>query len=121
VRASVNSDFIIGVRFRDLKGNFVYSANDIKNIHQINGVQCDKFIVSTEVKIPLAHNDYVISTAIFGFNDGKAFLDGVYDYGKAVIWEQIEDAAYLKVHPFKLMPLVGPVNTCMELNIEKIN
>ena len=117
----VSSDFILGVRLRDLKGNFVYSANDINSIHRIEAVPGDRFVVSTNIRIPLTHQDYVVLTGVFGFNDGMAFTNGVYDFLKSVIWDVIEDAAYLKVHPHKLMPLAGPVNTSFNLEVKKIN
>ena len=105
---------------RDLKGNFVYSANDINCTHRIEAAPGDHLVVSTELRIPLAHQDYVVLTGVFGFMDGIAFVGGTYDYSKAVIWDVIEDAAYLKVHPCKIMPLVGPVNACFDLKVQKI-
>jgi lipopolysaccharide transport system ATP-binding protein len=116
----ISSDFILGVRLRDLKGNFVYSANDINCTHRIEAAPGDHLVVSTELRIPLAHQDYVVLTGVFGFMDGIAFVGGTYDYSKSVIWDVIEDAAYLKVHPCKIMPLVGPVNACFDLKVQKI-
>lgn len=116
----VNSDFILGIRLRDTKGNFVYSGNDISTIHRLEAKPGDLYVASTDIKMPLASQDYVVLTGIFGFKDGLAFTNGVYDYFKAVIWDVVEDAAYFKVHPFKIMPLVGPVNTAFNLRINKI-
>ncbi len=120
IREPVNSDFILGLRLRDTKGNFVYSANDINAIHRLEAKPGDRYVVSSEVKIPLAPQDYVVLTGIFGFKDGTAFSNGAYDFSKSVIWDVIEDAAYLRVHPFKLMPLVGPVSTSFDLRIRKL-
>jgi len=117
----VNSDFVIGVRIRDLKGHFVYSANDINSIQRIQAIPGERFVVSTNMKIPLTHQDYVMSMAVFGFNDGTAYTGGMYDFSKAVIWDQIEEAAYIKVLPHKFMPLPGPVNTTYKLEVRKIN
>ena len=117
----VNSDFILGIRLRDLKGNFIYSANDIDSIHRIEAATGDRIFVSTELRMPLAHQDYVVLTGVFGFGDGVAHASGVYDYSKSVIWDVIEDAAYLKVHPCKVMPLAGPVHASINLKIENIN
>jgi hypothetical protein len=55
------------------------------------------FIASTGIRIPLAAQHCVVLTDIFGFQDGKAFSNGVYDFSNAVIWDIVEDAAYLKV------------------------
>ena len=117
----VNSDFILGVRLRDVKGNFVYSANDMDSIHRIKGVPGDRYLVSTDMKMPLTHQDYVVLTGVFGFKDGIAFAGGVYDYSKSVIWDVVEDAAFLKVHPCKVMPLAGPVNASFNLKVIKLN
>ncbi len=116
----ISSDFILGVRLRDLKGNFIYSANDINRTHRIEGAPGDRLVVSTDLRIPLAHQDYVVLTGLFGFQDGMAFAGGTYDYSRSVIWDVIEDAAYLKVHPCKVMPLAGPVNASFDLSVRKI-
>ena len=116
----VNSDFILGLRLRDLKGSFVLSANDITSVHRISGNVGDQFLVSTTFRVPLTHQDYVVLTGIFGFNDGEAFDNYAYDYTKSVIWDVIEDAAFIQVQPCKIMPLVGPVHTSIELSVSKI-
>jgi lipopolysaccharide transport system ATP-binding protein len=115
----ISSDFILGIRFRDLKGNFIYSANDIHKTHRIEGNPGDRILLSADLRIPLTHQDYVVSTAVFGFQDGMAFSGGTYDYLRSVIWDVIEDAAYLKVHPCKIMPLVGPVHATFDLKVRK--
>ena len=120
VREPVSSDSILGVRLRDLQGNFVYSANDISCIHRIEADRGDRIIVSTELRMPLASQDYVVLTGVFGFRDGMAFNAGVYDYSRSVIWDVIENAFYLKVHPCKIMPLPGPVNATFNLKLKKI-
>ena len=116
----VNSDFILGLRLRDLKGSFVLSANDITSVHRISGNAGDQFLVSTTFRVPLTHQDYVVLTGIFGFKDGAAFDNYAYDYTKSVIWDVIEDAAFIQVQPCKIMPLVGPVHTSIELSVSKI-
>ncbi|MCZ6799291.1 MAG: ABC transporter ATP-binding protein [Nitrospirae bacterium] len=116
----VNSDFILGFRMRDLKGNFVYSACDMNLVQRMEARPGDRFVLSTNIKIPLAHQDYVILTGVFGFKDGRAFNNTVYDFSQAMIWDVIEDAAYLKVHPHKVIPMPGPVNASFDLKIEKL-
>ena len=116
----VNSEFILGIRLRDTKGNFVYSGNDISTIHRLEAKPGDRYVASTDIKMPLESQDYVVLTGVFGFKDGLAFSAGVYDFSKSVIWDVIEDAAYLRVRPFKLMPLPGPVHVASDLRLKKI-
>lgn len=117
----VSSDIVLGFRIRDLQGNFIYSANDIWTIHKIEGNPGDRFVISTNINIPLAHQDYVVLTGVFGFSDGKAFNNGIYDFSKSIIWDVIEDAAYMKVDQHKLMPLAGPVHASFDLDIRKLS
>ena len=58
-------------------------------------------------------------TGVFGFKDGMAFVGGLYDYSRSVIWDVIEDAAYLKVSPCKRMPLAGPVHVTSNLALQR--
>jgi hypothetical protein len=116
----VSSDVILGVRLRDLKGNFVYSANDINCIQRIEAAPGDRILLSTDLRMPLASQDYVVMTGVFGFRDGVAFTAGVYDFSKAVVWDVIEDAFYFRVHLCKVMPLPGPVNACFQVKIKKL-
>ncbi len=120
VREPVNSDFILGFRMRDLKGNFVYSACDMNLVQRMEAEPGDQFVLSAKINIPLSHQDYVILTGVFGFKDGRAFNDSVYDFSQAMIWDVVEDAAYLKVHPHKVIPMPGPVNTSFDLKIQKV-
>jgi lipopolysaccharide transport system ATP-binding protein len=117
----VNSDFILGIRLRDLKGNFVYSANDIHSIHRIDAVSGERYLISTALRMPLAHQDYVVLTGVFGFRNGTAYANGAYDFSRSIIWDVIEDGAFLKVEPFKGMPLAGPVHASLDLKITKLN
>ncbi len=103
-----------------LKGNFIYSANDIDCIHRIEAAPGDRLVASTNLRMPLTSQEYVLLTGVFGFKDGIAFTAGVYDYSRSVIWDVIEDAFYLRVHPCKAMPLPGPVNVAFDLEIKKI-
>jgi len=120
VCAPVDSDFIVGVRFRDLKGNFVYSTHDLDTIHRMTAEAGERFVVSTAVKIPLTHQDYVIMTGVFGFNDGMTLVNGLYDFSKSIIWDVIEEAAYIKVRPCTRMPLAGPVHVSSNLALQRI-
>jgi hypothetical protein len=117
---SVNSDFVVGVWFRDLKGNSVYSANDLNKIHKLSAVAGESFVVSAKLKIPLSHQDYEVHTSIFGFKDGKAHAGDSYDFSRAVVWDMTDTAAYLAVRANKIMPVAGPVGTSFDLRIARI-
>jgi lipopolysaccharide transport system ATP-binding protein len=116
----VDSDFVIGVWFRDLRGNSVYSANDLKRIHNLTAVPGQSFVVSARLSIPLSHQDYEVHTSIFGFRGGKAQLGEHYDFSRAIIWDMTDSAAYLTVRPHRLMPVAGPVGGSFDMKIDRI-
>jgi hypothetical protein len=116
----VNSEFVIGVWFRDLKGNSVYSANDLTKIHKLRAAAGESFVVSAKLRIPLSHQDYEVHTSIFGFKEGKAHSGESYDFTRAVVWDMTDSAAYLTVRPNKVMPIAGPVGASFDLQIAKI-
>ena len=118
--ASVDSQFILAVRLRDLKGTFIYSINDLTSFHDMRGVVGDKFVASFSMRLPLHHQQYVISTAIFGFRSGNAFPHGSYDFSQAVIWDSIDDAAYIAVRQYIKMPLAGPVHISADLRLQRV-
>jgi len=116
----VDSDFIVALRVRDLKGVFIYSVNDLVKMHRIVASAGERYVAVTTLNLPLHHQDYVVSTAIFGFQSGDAYLNGAYDFSQSVIWEAIDDAAFITVNEYKVMPLPGPVHVSSDLILEKI-
>lgn len=121
INEPIDSDFVLALRIRDLKGSYICSVNDLAKIHRITGRRGDRFVATMDMSFPFHHQEYVVSLAVFGFRTGNAFLNGVYDFSQSEIWDSIDDAAFVKVLPFKLMPLAGPVHVSSELVVEKLN
>lgn len=117
---NIDSDFVLGIRIKDIKGNFVYSANDLEKVHRLCGNAGERFIIETELTLPLAKQDYVVLTGIFGFSEGGAFSNGAYDFTKAIIWDLIDDAAYVSIRQPSLMPAAGPVHSSINITIRKL-
>jgi lipopolysaccharide transport system ATP-binding protein len=117
---NIDSEFILAVRFFDTKGNCVLSAHDIFNTHHLRGDSSSLFHAHFNLRLPLHHQEYAVTTGIFGFQGKSAFSSGVYDFGLAEIWEVVEEAAFVKVNPCAKMPLPGPVHFAAPLQVVKI-
>jgi len=115
----IMSDILVGLLFRDLKGNDVFVANDLKVVHHIQAKPGDKFFVNAKLKIPLHHQDYKIMTSVLGYQNGSLRRIESYDFSNAIVFEAIDEAAFLTVCPYK-MPLRGPVHASTEVVIRKI-
>jgi hypothetical protein len=106
----VDSDYVLGVRLRDLRGNYVLSAQHLEGIQRIQLPAGGYAYGSVTLRLPVTHGDYVLRTGIFGFRDGEARDTGRYDFSRAVFWDVREDAMIIRVRPYAPMPLAGPVH-----------
>jgi lipopolysaccharide transport system ATP-binding protein len=114
----VNSEFMVGIRFKDIKGNYVYSANNYSSFPRIEAIRGQKFLLKTSLRVPLHHQSYAITTSVLGFQDGIAALNYKYDFARAIVWDFIDEAAFITVSEFVKMPLAGPVHTDLNITIQ---
>ncbi len=120
LRADIDSEFVLGIRLKDLQDNFVYSVQDIVTSHRLRGKAGQGFHLSTSFTLPLTHGKFVIKTGLFGFENGVARIDGKYDYGRAIIWDVVENCAVIEVGVFPFMPLCGPAHAHAPLEFKPI-
>lgn len=113
----VSSDFIFGVLIRDVTGRDIFAANNYSKVQKLN-LQ-EKCYVRLDVRLPilLTHQSYSVLVAVFGFENGSAFVNGKYDFDRAKIWHVIEEAFFFEVLPNTPIPLNGPVHTKLDLTI----
>ncbi len=115
----IESDILLGLLFRDLKGHDIYAANDLNVIHRLEAVPGDYFVASAKLKLPLHHQQYQIMTSILGYQDGVAVQGNGYDFTNAIIYDAVEEAAFVEVKPYR-MPLRGPVHACARVSLIKL-
>lgn len=120
-KAPVDSDLVIGVRVKDLKDNFIFSAQDIVTQHHISAQAGSYLYARTTIPLPFTHGHYLLKTGIFGFNGGISRPNGHYDYGRAILWDIIEDTHTFEVAVHPAMPLVGPVHAHAPLHIQHLS
>lgn len=110
INRSLSSDCIISFLLRDLKGNSIIATQDVTNRQRIEGNAGQLFFAQTTLPLNLHHQKYVLHTAIFGFKDGQSHAQGYYDFGNAVLWDVVDEAAFIEVQTCSIMPLSGPVH-----------
>jgi len=109
-RSAVDSDCVIGVRLRDVQGNHVLSAHNLESLSRLSLVAGQSAYATVTFRAPVTHGAYILRTGIFGFRDGSALEHGRYEFSRAIFWDIRENALSLKIRPFRLMPLAGPVH-----------
>lgn len=109
-REAVDSDFMTGIRIRDVRGHYVYSVNDLETTHRLKLAAGQTAVFKVEFQVPLTHSNYSLRTGVFGFQDGQATINDKYDYNRSVVWDVWDEALHFKVHPCRQMPLPGPVH-----------
>lgn len=123
IRAHValDSDVVVGIRIKDLQGNFLYSVQDISTQHHLTAPAGREFHGLTAFRLPLTHGRFVIKTGIFGFTDGTSRINGRYDYTRAVLWDIIEDGCIIEIMEHTAMPLCGPVHAHANLILNPLS
>lgn len=111
----INSDFILGVRVKDTKDNFLFSVQDITRQHRIEATAGTKLYARTAFRVPFTHDKYLLKTGLFGFADGQSRPGGHYDYSRAILWDVVEDNGSFEVTLHADLPLVGPVHAHADL------
>jgi energy-coupling factor transporter ATP-binding protein EcfA2 len=112
-QSDIDSDAIIGILFRDKYGVNIYAAHNFQHNFRLSIRKGQAIVASTKLVIPLTHQDYFIQIGIFGFKDGDRYVNGQYDFSRAVIWDLIEKARTLSVLPNSPQPLSGPVHASL--------
>ena len=118
---AVDTDFIVGIRVRDPKGNFVYTTQDTMKVHRLKLGVGQSCLLSLTTALPLTHADYLIQTAIFGYREGSCLTGGRYDFSKAILWDVLEEAFAVTIQPHKVMPMVGPAQGHAEVKISDLS
>jgi lipopolysaccharide transport system ATP-binding protein len=119
LKRNIDSEYIIGLRIKDLKDHPVFSANNLEKIHRIVGFEKEKFWIEASFSLPLTHQDYSMSLAIFGFSDGCAYSNGKYEFSKAVFWDILDNFLFFRIREYTLFPLAGPAHGNINLKISK--
>jgi lipopolysaccharide transport system ATP-binding protein len=110
LNADIDSDYILGYSFKDLKGSAVLSAGEVKKIPRLKGKQKDFYIINSKLSLPLTHQEYAVNVGIFGFSEGNAYDQrGNYDFNRAVFWDLIYFIKLIRVRPNLRMAVPGPV------------
>lgn len=117
----VASEFMATFMLRDLKGNAVLAAQDVSHRQRLDAGPGARYVLKFSLPLPLHHQQYVLHTALFGFKDGEALPGGRYDFGNAILWEVIDEAAIIEVRPCALMPLCGPVHFDLPIEFQPLD
>lgn len=120
VHQDVDSDIVVGVRIKDTKDNFLFSAQDIVHQHRLKAAAGTRLYACTSFRLPLTHDKYLIKTGIFGFLDGESRPGGRYDYSRAILWDIVEEGGVVEVAPCAAIPLVGPVHAHADLFVNPL-
>jgi len=105
----VDSAFMLGVFLRDIRGNAILSLSDLKYRKRLRIANGTLLVARLPFHVPVTHQTYYIDTAILGGKDGDLWVDDIYSFINADIWDHLRHADFLKVAPWTEMALPGPV------------
>lgn len=113
LNCDIDSDFVIGLQIKDVRGGTLISLSDSKHIHRLKGLSGDVREYDFSFKSPLVAGQYMALTGIFGFQEGDSNGVAGYDFNRSIIWDLIDDAFVIKINSHKLH-IPGPIHLHIE-------
>ena len=111
---NISSEYLVGVRFRNVKGDWVLAANNFNCVRHLKLDAGQKNELIMQLSVPLTHDNYTVLVGLIAPKSGRIYTDGVYRFENSKIWHVIEEAAHFRVRECQFMPLNGPVHFPIE-------
>ena len=108
-RRDVDTDIILGLAIFNVKGDRVAG---VQNVHQDLRVKLkagERTRASIKMNFPFTAEKYSARLTVMGFQDGKRTVNGIYDFNRSKIMDQVTDAVFFEVEfhaPFPIGPAV---------------
>lgn len=108
-RQDVDTDIILGLAIFNVKGDRIAG---VQNVHQDLRLKLkagERRRASVKMKFPFTAEKYTARLTIMGFQDGKRTINGIYDFNRSIIMDQVTDAVFFEVDfhaPFPIGPAV---------------
>jgi len=108
-RKDIDTDIVLGLAIFNVKGDRIAG---VQNVHQNLRLKLkagERRRASIKMRFPFTAEKYAARLTIMGFQEGKRTLNGVYDFNRSIIMDQVTDAVFFEVEfhsPFPIGPAV---------------
>jgi len=100
----------LGLRIKNLKGDFLASVSDLESSPLIEMAESGEILLSLNFPVHLTHGDYLVHIAVFEIKNTVAERPEEYSFSDSTIHDCAEEAWLFTVLPHKPIAAVGPVH-----------
>lgn len=106
---NVESDIVLGLAIFDVKGDRIAGVQNVQDNLRLTLPAGGSVMARIRMRFPLTAGKYTARVTLLGFQDGRRLVQGVYDFNRSIIWEQVTDAAFFEVAYHAPFPIAPPV------------
>lgn len=107
--AAVDSDVVIGLAIFDVKGDRIAGVQNVHENLRLKLPPGGSVMARIRMHFPFTAGKYTARVTLLGFQDGQRLVQGMYDFNRSIIWEQVSDAAFFEVSYHAPFPIAPPV------------
>lgn len=111
----VSTDIVVGIAIFNVKGDRIAGVQNVHHNLNLKMNAGESTRVSVKMKFPFTGDKYTARFTVLGYQDGKRTIDGMYDFNRAIVLDQVTDAAFFEVELHRPFP-IGPA-VCLPSDI----
>ncbi|WP_221032919.1 ABC transporter ATP-binding protein [Actomonas aquatica] len=108
-REAIDSDIVIGLAIFNVKGERIAGVQNVHEELRLKLAAGESTYASVQMRFPFTHEKYAARLTLMGFQDGDRTVNGIYDFNRSIIFDQVTDALFFEVQlhaPFPIGPAV---------------
>lgn len=115
----LDTDVVLGLAVFDVKGNRIAGVQNVHENIRLQMVAGESIKASIRMKFPFTAEKYSARLTLLGYQDGDRTVNGVYDFNRSIVIDQVTDAQFFEVDLHQPFP-IGPA-VCLPSEIKMEN
>jgi lipopolysaccharide transport system ATP-binding protein len=103
------TDVVVGIAIFNVKGDRIAGVQNVHHNLRLEMSAGQSVRISVKMNFPFTADKYAARFTVLGYKDGKRTIDGLYDFNRSLVLDQVTDAVFFEVethHPFPIGPAV---------------
>lgn len=109
VQQPVDSDVVLGLAIFDVKGDRIAGAQNVRENLRLKAGPGQRLHARLTMRFPFTAGKYTARVTLLGYQDGQRLKEGVYDFNRSIIWDQVSDTVFFELAYHAPFPIAPPV------------
>ncbi len=108
-QSDLTSDIVLGIAIFNVKGDRVAGVQNVHQNLRLDMKEGQSVRAAVKMTFPFTAEKYAARFTLLGFQEGARTINGVYDFNRSIIVDQVTDAVFFEVEfhqPFPIGPAV---------------